>query len=95
MNKSISLIRIAILVVLFSVSIILIINIENDEPIWKFVIHAILDKGLGFLGLYIFHLLYSQWSKIDPWIAAYDKYCKKGMDAPNPLRAEKDNDYWQ
>lgn len=95
MNKTISLLRAFILVALCAVSLLLIMNIENDESALAFALHAVFDKGLGILGFYIFHLLYTHWSKIDPWISAYDKYCKKGMDAPNPFRAKDDNDYWQ
>ena len=94
MNKTESLIRIAILITLLSVSLLLILNIEDDESAWDFAVHAILDKGFGFLGFYIFLLLYTKWSKVDPWIKAYDKYGKKGLDAPNPLR-KQDKDYWQ
>lgn len=95
MNKTISLLRAFILVALCAVSLLLIMNIENDESALVFALHAVFDKGLGILGFYIFHLLYTRWSKIDPWISACDKYCKKGMDAPNPFRAKDDNDYWQ
>ena len=94
MNKIESLIRIAILIILMGVSLLLIINIEDDESTLDFVIHALLDKGFGFLGFYIFHLLYTRWKKSDPWIAAYDRIATKGMDAPNPM-CKQNKDYWQ
>lgn len=89
-----SLIRIAILIALLSVSLLLILNIEDDKSTWDFTVHVILDKSFGILGFYIFHLLYTKWSKIDPWIKAYDKYSKKGLNTPNPMR-KQDKDYWQ
>lgn len=94
MNIKLSFIRIAILVILMGASLLLIINIEDDESTLAFVLHALFDKGFGFLGFYIFHLLYTKWSKIDPWIKAYDKYSKKGLDAPNPM-CKQNKDYWQ
>ena len=28
--------------------------------------------------------LYKRWSKVDPWLKAYDKMCDEVMDNPNP-----------
>lgn len=94
MNKTISLLRILILLAIGVFSFFYLLGEEMDENLTDWMLYLILDKALALLAIWVFVLLYKKWSLVDPWISAYDKYCKKGMDAPNPLRS-KDNDYWE
>lgn len=47
MNKTISVIRIAILFILSGLAFIFIFGEEQDENVWAFFFHVIVDKGLG------------------------------------------------
>lgn len=84
MNKAISIIRISILVALSCIVIILIFGEEQDANVWAFFFHVIVDKGLGIGLCFYIGRLYKRWSKIDPWLKAYDKMCDEVMDKPNP-----------
>lgn len=85
MNKTISTIRIAILFILGFSATILLFGEEQDESITYFLLHTIMDKSLAFALFFYFGRLYKRWSKVDPWIMAYDKMCEEVMEAPNPL----------
>lgn len=82
--KTISVIRIAILFVLGSVATILLFGEEQDENVWAFFFHVIVDKGLGIGLCFYIGRLYKRWSKVDPWLKAYDKMCDEVMDNPKP-----------
>ena len=83
MNKTVSIIRIAILFVLGLFATIFLFGEEQDENVGAFFLHVIVDKALAIaLCLYIGRL-YKRWSKVDPWIKAYDKMCDEVMDKPN------------
>lgn len=84
MNKTISVIRIAILFILSGLAFIFIFGEEQDENVWAFFFHVIVDKGLGIGLCFYIGRLYKRWSKIDPWIMACDKLCDDIMDNPNP-----------
>lgn len=84
MNKAISIIRISILVALSCIAIILIFGEEQDENLWAFFFHVLVDKGLGIGLCFYIGRLYKRWSKVDPWLKAYDKMCDEVMDNPNP-----------
>lgn len=85
MNKTISVIRIAILFILSGLAFIFIFGEEQDENVWAFFFfHVIVDKGLGIGLCFYIGLLYKRWRKVDPWLKAYDKMCDEVMDKPNP-----------
>lgn len=84
MNKTISIIRVAILFILSGLAFILILGEEQDENVWAFFFHVIVDKGLGIGLCFYIGRLYKRWSKIDPWLKDYDKMCDEVMDNPNP-----------
>lgn len=84
MNKTISVIRIAILFILSGLAFIFIFGEEQDENVWAFFFHVIVDKGLGIGLCFYIGRLYKRWSKVDPWLKAYEKMCDEVMDNPNP-----------
>lgn len=88
MNKTISVIRIAILFILSGLAFIFIFGEEQDENVWAFFFHVIVDKGLALAAFWYGGKLYKRWSKIDPWLKAYDKKCDEVMKAPNPCCIE-------
>lgn len=86
MNKTISIIRIAILVVVGCLAILFLFGEEQDENVLAFLFHAIVDKTLGIALFFLGGRLYKRWSKVDPWIKAYDKMIDEVMDKPNPTK---------
>ena len=82
--KTISVIRIAILFVLGSVATILLFGEEQDANIGWFLLHVLMDKAIAIGLFYYIGRLYKRWSKVDPWLKAYDKMCDEVMDNPNP-----------
>lgn len=85
MNKTISLIRIAILCTLACLSMLFIFGEEQDENLTLFCLHVLFDKAIG-IGLgYILYRLYNRWSKTDPWLIAYDKMCDEDLGKPSQL----------
>lgn len=81
MNKRISVIRIAILFVLFTAAMLFLFGQEPED---SFFFRIIVDKALAFGLFYYVGKLYKRWSKVDPWLKAYDKMCDEVMDKPNP-----------
>lgn len=84
MNKTISIIRIAILIVVGCLSILFIFGEEQDETIFDFLFHVLVDKTLGIALIIYTGRLYKRWSKVDPWLKAYEKMLNEVMDKPNP-----------
>ena len=84
MKKTISIIRIAILTILCGIAMVLIFGEEQDESVLWFLLHITLDKGIGIGICFWIGKLYTRWSKVDPWIMAYDKMCNNIMDEENP-----------
>lgn len=84
MNKTISVIRLAILFILSGLAFIFIFGEEQDENLSAFFLHVIVDKGLGIALCFCIARLYKRWSKVDPWLKACDKMCDEIMDNPNP-----------
>ena len=73
MNKTGSLIRIAILLALFSAGLLGMLSIPMDaSPRWYS--DLILSKAIGCLSLLAFAKLYARWRKTDRWIRAYDRW---------------------
>lgn len=84
MNKTISIIRICILFVLSGLAMIFIFGEEQDENNLAFLLHVIVDKALGIGLCFYICSIYKRWSKVDPWLKAYDKMCDEVKDNPNP-----------
>lgn len=91
-SKFISSIRIAILFGLSFFAIILILGEEQDPNVFMFLLHIGIDKGLGIGLCFIIGHLYKRWSKVDPWIMAYDKMCDEVMEKPNPMCIDNDKE---
>lgn len=83
MNKTISVIRIAILFILSGLAFFFIFGEEQDENVWAFFFHVIVDKGMGIGLCFLIGRLYKRWSKVEPWLKAYDKKCNEEMYNPN------------
>lgn len=84
MNKTISIIRIAILLVLGCFAILFFFGEEQDETVFFFLLHVLVDKTLGIAIIIYTGRLYKRWSKVDPWLIAYEKMIDEVMDKPNP-----------
>lgn len=80
MIKTISIIRIAILLALGCVAFIFLFGEEQDESLSAFYLHFIFDKALAAALICHIALLYKRWRKVDPWLKAYDRMCGEVMD---------------
>ena len=83
MNKTISLIRIAILFALGMVAFLLIFGEEQDRNQLTWLFQLLVDKTLGFGLVFFIARLYKHWSRIDPWFIAYGKMCDEVMHKAN------------
>lgn len=83
MNKTISIIRIAILFSLGLLATLLIFCEEMDKNAGAFFLHFIVDKGLGIGLCFGIDRLYKRWSKVDPWLKSYEDKYNKVMDNSN------------
>lgn len=92
MNKTISIIRICILFVLSGLATIFIFGEEQDENTLAFLRHVMVDKALGIALCYYIARLYKRWSKVDPWLMAYDKMRDEVMEKPNPMCLDNDKE---
>lgn len=86
MNKTISIIRIAILLALGMFAILFIFGEEQNANLLTWMLRVIVDKALGFGAVILITRLYKRWSKVDPWFIAYDKMCDEVMDKSNPTQ---------
>lgn len=75
MTKSI--IRIAILVSLFTCAVICLLSEPSDGAEWLSAL--IVSKGICAACIWTLSRLYPRWSKTDRWIARYDAWCMKGI----------------
>ena len=85
MNKLASIIRVAVVLALSTFAFLYLFGEELDENLSAWMLHFLIDKALAFLAILVVVRLYKRWSKIDPWFIAYEEWCKKGEDAPNPM----------
>lgn len=92
MNKTISLIRIAILFALGIAALLLIFGEEQDENLIALFLHIIVDKAFGIGLCFYIGRLYKRWSKVDPWLMAYDKMCDEAMEKPNSMCLDNDKE---
>lgn len=91
MNKTISIIRIAILFVLSGIAMIFLFGEEQDANLATWMFRFLVDKAFAFVLIFNIARLYKRWSKIDPWFIAYEKKCNEAMDAPNPMYIDEDD----
>lgn len=80
MNKTESLIRIAILITLAIVGFGLVFCEEHDEDLWVFTLRVIFDKAFGVGCIYLMAKLYSRWSKTDKWLKKYEEWNAKELE---------------
>lgn len=80
MNKAISIIRVSILIVLGFLATILLFGEEQEESTAWFLLHVLMDKTIAIGLFYYIGHLYKRWSKVDPWLKAYDKMCNEVME---------------
>ena len=74
MNKTLSFIRISILITLAAFAFLFIFG-QEQGPAWEF--HFIADKALGFGAAHLLYRLYKRWRNSDPWLMAYDAMCRR------------------
>lgn len=84
MNIKVSITRIAILTILGIFAMALILGTETSENATAWTLQVIIDKGLGVAACFAVGRLYRRWRRADPWIKAYDRFCKEVDKAPNP-----------
>lgn len=87
MNKTISIIRIVILLALSTFAVLFLLG-EEDANCSLFQI--LIDKGLALAAFWYVGRLYKRWAKCDKWIRAYDKWCDDVKESPNPCYLGKD-----
>ena len=85
MNKTISTIRISILIALSLVAVVGIFSEPTAEADGAWFLDFFLSKGIGTAACYGVYKLYTKWSKTDKWLKAYDKMCSEVCDAPSPM----------
>ena len=92
MNKLVSIIRVAVILAVSTFGFLFLFGEELDENLSAWTLHFIIDKALAFLSILVVVWLYKRWSKIDPWFIAYEAWCNKAEDAPNPMCLENCED---
>jgi len=88
MKKTISIIRIAILLAISTFAFIFLFGEEQGDDA-GFLLRIFVDKALALAAFWYVCKLYKRWSKVDPWLIAYGKMCDEVMDTPNPMRIER------
>ncbi len=93
MNKTISIIRIIVLLALSATAFLFLFGEEQDENLSVWTLHFIFDKAFAVGVGYLTCVLYCRWRKVDQWIAAYDKLSSydEEDDAPNPMHSGKED----
>ena len=79
MNKLTSIIRLAVILALFSVAMLLLVCEEGAAP-QAWALRFIIDKALAIGAMLIVARLYSRWSKTDPLFIAYNRMCDADTD---------------
>lgn len=92
MNKLVSIIRVAVILALGLFGFLFLLAEELDENLSAWITHFIIDKALAFIAILVVVRLYKRWSKTDAWFIAYDEWCRKDEDAPNPMSLDKRED---
>lgn len=92
MNRTISIIRISILFALGMVVFLLIFGEEHGADLLTWTFRFVIDKAIGFGTIFLIARLYKRWSKVDPWLMAYEKMCDEVMEKPNTMSIKNDED---
>lgn len=82
MNKTISIIRIAILAMLGSIAMVLLFCEEQGSSVFEFFFRIILDKALGIAFCFYLVRLWKRWSRVDGWLKAYATMLHDVMQEP-------------
>lgn len=88
---ALSTLRSLALLIVSGAAFIFLFGMPDDDSKWWMEIF-IASKVASAIAFYITAKLYKRWSKTDKWIKAYDEYCNKGLDTPNPLYIGKEGD---
>ena len=78
MNKTISIIRIAIILVVSTFGLLFLFGEELNETLSAWTLHFIIDKTLAVLAIFFIARLCKYWSKSDRLISSYYKWILKG-----------------
>lgn len=92
MKKTISFIRIAILLALGAVSYMLLFGKEQNDNGALWALYFVVDKALGIGSFLLIGILYKHWSKVDPWLKAYERFCDDVMEKENPVYLDHKNE---
>lgn len=85
MNKTISIIRLAVLLTLGTIAMIFLFGEEQDQSLPAFLVHVAVDKTLALALCYSIARLYKRWSKTDPWLMAYNRMCDRVAKEPGAV----------
>ena len=86
MSKTISIIRIAILLALGVSAAFLIFCEEQQSDFSEWLLQVLIDKTIGIAAASIAVGLYKRWIKTDPWLITYDRFFSEQTDNSNPLQ---------
>ncbi len=86
MNKLISIIRIVTLAVIGMLAMIFLFGAPGNANLADWLTYFIIDKAIACGAIVLFIQLYKHWSKVDPWLIAYNKMCDEVLDKPNPTK---------
>lgn len=91
MNKSVSILRIVILLALTSLAMLFLFGEEKYTGTCT-LLQIVIDKGLAIIACILIGRLYRRWRRIDPLLIAYDKMCGIKSDDFNSANIDKDNE---
>lgn len=77
MKKTISILRIASLVILCTVGTLLLFGEEQNESATAFALRLILDKTLAIAMFALMAWLLDRWARKDEWLKAIDNWCSE------------------
>ena len=77
MKKTISIFRIASLVIIFTVGTLFLLGEEQDESAIAFTLHLIFDKALAIAMFALMAWLAARWVRKDEWLKAIDNWCSE------------------
>lgn len=84
----ISIIRVLLLLSLFTVGLSSLLAIPMDDST-TWTSDLILSKCLAFIMFWLSNRLYERWKVTDRFIRAFDRWNSKGMEKPNPMYVGK------
>ena len=87
-QATISACLILLLCAIFGIALICLMAEPFDDSRWWFE-QLFISKAIAAAGFFAFWKLYNRWSKTDKWMKAYNKWCNKALEAPNPCCIER------